>query len=138
MNPRPVNILLVEDDEIDVMNVRRAFERAGIAAGLWTAADGVEAMAALRGEDFPRARRLVLLDLNLPRMSGGEFLRALRADAALAPTPVVVLTTSDAQRDREHAFRHNVAGYLVKPTRFADFMELMTALDRFWSLSELA
>lgn len=136
MSPRPVNILLVEDDDIDVMNVRRAFERAGIAAGLWTAGDGVEAMELLRGERLPRGRRLVLLDLNLPRMSGAEFLRALRADPALAPTPVVVLTTSDAERDREQAYRHNVAGYLVKPTRFAHFVEMMSALDGYWSRAE--
>lgn len=137
MSPTPVNILLVEDDEVDVMNVRRAFARAGVDANLFTAGDGVEAMELLLGDRFPRSRRLVLLDLNLPRMSGAEFLRALRANPAVSSTPVVVLTTSDAERDRDEAWRHHVAGYLVKPTRFAQFVEMVAALDGYWTRTEL-
>ena len=134
---RRLNILLVEDDEVDVMNVRRAFRKNGITSPLFVASDGVEALERLRGGELPRGRRLVLLDLNLPRMNGIELLRALRADPRLAATPVVVLTTSGHERDRAEAFALNVAGYFLKPVAFADFCETIAALDRYWSRAEI-
>ena len=137
MSPRAVNILLVEDDAIDVMNVRRAFARGRVTNPLWIAVDGVEALALLRGGTIPAARRMVLLDLNLPRMNGIEFIRELRKDPSLASTVVVVLTTSNAERDKFEAFRLNVAGYLLKPVVFAEFVELMASLNRYWSLAEI-
>src|SRR3984885_10364591 len=97
---RRTNILLVDDDEIDVMNVRRAFEKGKIENPLFHAGDGIEALEVLRGGTMPPERRLVLLDLNMPRMNGIEFLRELRADPALQSTAVVVLTTSRAERDQ--------------------------------------
>ena len=131
-----VNILLVEDDEVDVMNVRRAFQKNNIRNPLWVAANGVEGLEMLRGGEIPRDRRLVLLDLNLPRMNGIEFLRELRADPALRLTPVVVLTTSDDERDRVNAYDLNVAGYILKPVTFASFVEAMATLNRYWTLVE--
>src|SRR5580692_5021301 len=101
--PRTTNILLVDDDEIDVMNVRRAFEKGKIENPLFHAGDGLTALEMLHGDEIPRERRLVLLDLNMPRMNGIEFLRELRADPALERTAVVVLTTSDAERDQVEA-----------------------------------
>jgi CheY-like chemotaxis protein len=135
--PRPINLLLVDDDDLDVMNVRRAFERGGVAQPIWVAGDGLAGLAMLRGAELPRDRRLVLLDINMPRMNGLEMLRALRADPELAATPVVVLSTSNDDRDRVEAYRLNVAGYLVKPVTFAAFVELMTALTRYWTVVEL-
>ncbi len=137
MNDRIVNILLVEDDEVDVMNVRRAFTKNNIVNPLFVASNGVEALEALRNGHVPSMRRIVLLDLNMPRMNGIEFLKELRADPGLAPTPVVVLTTSNDERDRVEAYNLNVAGYLVKPVTFANFVELMAALNRYWTLVEL-
>lgn len=134
---RATNIVLVDDDEVDVMNVRRAFSRGHITNPLWVAGDGLEALALLRGREVPPTRRLILLDINMPRMNGIEFLRALRADPVLQPTPVVMLTTSNDDRDRIEAYRLNVAGYLLKPVTFAAFTEIMTALDRYFSLVEL-
>jgi CheY-like chemotaxis protein len=134
---RPTNILLVDDDEIDVMNVRRAFEKGKIDSPLFHAEDGLVALEMLRSDAFPRDRRLVLLDLNMPRMNGIEFLRELREDQVLHGTSVVVLTTSDEERDRVETYRFNVAGYLVKPVRFAAFVELMTTLNRYWSRMEM-
>jgi CheY-like chemotaxis protein len=134
---RTTNILLVDDDDIDVMNVRRAFEKANIHNPLFHAGDGLEALDMLRSADFPAKRRLVLLDLNMPRMNGIEFLHELRTDPALQSTAVVVLTTSEAERDQIDAYDLNVAGYLVKPLRFAAFVELMTALNRYWTLMEM-
>lgn len=134
---RLLNILLVEDDEVDVMNVRRAFQRNNITNPLFIAANGVDALAMLRGGEIPRDRRIVLLDLNMPQMNGIEFLRELRADPELRPTPVVVLTTSNDERDRIEAYNLNVAGYLLKPVTFANFCEVMAALNKYWALVEL-
>ena len=132
-----LNILLVEDDQVDVMNVRRAFERNRISNPLFVAADGLEALDMLRHGRVPAGRRIVLLDLNMPRMSGIEFLRELRKDPALHPTPVVVLTTSNDDRDKVEAYNLNVAGYLLKPVTFMNFVELMAALNKYWTLVEL-
>ncbi|MEW5929759.1 MAG: response regulator [Gemmatimonadota bacterium] len=132
-----LNILLVEDDEVDVMNVRRAFKKNNIGNPLWVAGNGLDALALLRGTEIPRDRRLVLLDLNMPRMNGIEFLRELRADPELGLTPVVVLTTSDDERDRVDAYNLNVAGYILKPVTFVSFVEAMATLNKYWTLVEM-
>ena len=137
MSDKLLNILLVEDDEVDVMNIRRAFKKGNISNPLFVAGNGLEALEMLRGDEVPRTRRLVLLDLNMPRMNGIEFLRELRADPELSPTPVVVLTTSDAERDKVEAYNLHVAGYLLKPVTFANFCETMTSLNRYWALVEM-
>jgi len=132
-----LNILLVEDDHVDVMNVKRAFERNRITNPLFVAADGIEALEMLRGGKVPDTRRMILLDLNMPRMNGIEFLRELRRDPELQHTPVVVLTTSNDQRDKIEAYNFNVAGYLLKPVTFLNFVELTAALNKYWTLVEL-
>jgi CheY-like chemotaxis protein len=137
MNPKQINIFLVEDDEVDVMNVKRAFDKNHITNPIFVAGDGVEALAKLRSGEIPMGRRIVLLDLNMPRMNGIEFLRELRKDPELASTPVVVLTTSNNDRDKVEAYDLNVAGYLVKPVTFLDFCELMAILNKYWTLSEV-
>lgn len=137
MKGRMLNILLVEDDEVDVMNVRRAFRTNRIANPLYVAENGEEALRMLRGGEVPSERRLVLLDLNMPRMNGIEFLRALRADPELSLTTVVVLTTSNDERDRVDAYQLNVAGYILKPVTFQNFCEAMATLNNYWSLVEM-
>jgi len=137
MDDRALNILLVDDDDVDVMNVRRAFAKAQISDPIYTAGDGIEALKVLREGPIPSERRLVLLDLNMPKMNGIEFLRELRADPELAAQPVVVMTTSDADRDRVDAYELNVAGYLLKPVAFDDFVEVMATLNDYWKLMEL-
>lgn len=132
-----LNILLVEDDEVDVMNVRRAFRKNNVANPIYVAADGIEALEKLRSGEVPKERRLILLDLNMPRMNGIEFLRELRRDPDLCTTTVVILTTSKHEQDVFDAYHLNVAGYLVKPVTFADFCDEMAALNKFWSLVEL-
>ena len=134
---RPINLLLVDDDEVDVLNVRRALERGRITNQIWVAGDGIEGLATLRGTEMPRDRRLVLLDINMPRMNGIEMLREMRADPELQMTSVVMLTTSNDDFDRVESYRLNVAGYLLKPVTFVSFVELMTALNRYWTLVEL-
>ncbi|MGB3570551.1 MAG: response regulator [Phormidesmis sp.] len=134
------NILLVEDDTVDIMNVQRSFKKANISNPLYIAQNGIEALAMLRGEasvTVPTSRRLVLLDLNMPKMGGIEFLGELRADSKLRSTPVIVLTTSDQERDRIEAYNLNVAGYILKPVTFVNFAEVMTTLNRYWTLCEM-
>ena len=137
MNEKMLNILLVEDDQVDVMNVKRAFDKNRIANPLFVANNGAEALDMLRSKQIPDERRIVLLDLNMPRMNGLEFLRELRADAKLQSTVVVVLTTSNDERDKFEAYNLNVAGYLLKPVTFVNFVEVMAALNKYWTLVEL-
>ena len=137
MAEKQLNILLVEDDQVDVMNVKRAFDRNRIVNPLFVAGDGLEGLQMLRDGTVPDERRLVLLDLNMPRMNGIEFLRELRRDPDLQHTPVVVLTTSNDERDKIEAYNLNVAGYLLKPVTFINFVEVMATLNKYWSLVEL-
>lgn len=139
---RTINIILVEDDEVDVMNVRRALHRNNITSSLYVASNGLEALAMLgnnrtQSPVIPVERRLILLDLNMPKMGGIEFLQELRADPALRLTPVVVLTTSDREQDRVAAYNLNVAGYLLKPVTFNQFIEVMATLNLYWTLCEM-
>jgi CheY-like chemotaxis protein len=142
MQARVINILLVEDDEVDVMNVRRAFKKGGVTNPLFTASNGLEALDMLKGQRgqgpvVPPERRLILLDLNMPKMGGIEFLKILRADSTLKSTPVVVLTTSGEDRDRVQAYDLNVAGYLLKPVTFEPFVQTMATLNTYWTLCEM-
>ena len=142
MEQRTINILLVEDDEVDVMNVKRAFKKYKIANPLFIAGNGLEALDMLRntaGEKpkIPESRRLILLDLNMPKMNGLEFLQELRSDDKLKRTPVIVLTTSDEDKDRIEAYNLNVAGYILKPVTFTNFAEVMVALNKYWTLCEM-
>jgi CheY-like chemotaxis protein len=133
---RELEILLVEDDALDVMNVRRAFKQNKLTNPIHVAQNGLEALEVLRKGTLP-TRHLVLLDLNMPKMNGIEFLRELRADPDLQTTSVVVLTTSNEDRDRIEAYKLNVAGYLLKPVTFPSFVDLMAALNKYWTLVEM-
>lgn len=137
MDDRDLNILLVEDDQVDIMNVQRAFKKNNLANPLFFAGNGVEALEKLRSGDIPLHRLLVLLDLNMPRMNGIEFLRELRSGDEFRHLPVVVLTTSDDERDRIEAYHLNVAGYIVKPVTFMNFCEAMATLNKYWALVEM-
>jgi len=136
MNEKQLNILLVEDDDIDVMTVKRAFRKNNISNSLQIASNGIDALEILRSGVMPSGNRIVLLDINMPRMDGIEFLRELRADPTLRSTTVVVLTTSNEDRDRVQAYEFNVAGYLLKPVTFMNFVEIMATLNKYWTLME--
>ena len=135
------NILLVEDDEVDVMNVQRAFKKNNINNPLYIANNGLEALIMLRGDGnpplVPPEQRIILLDLNMPKMNGIEFLRELRADHKLRLIPVIVLTTSNEDRDKVEAYNFNVAGYILKPVTFSSFVEAVATLNKYWTLSEI-
>ncbi len=131
-----INVLVVDDDEIDVMGVKRAFRGVKPNGPIIVANNGREALNKLRGGEVAKPY-IILLDLNMPRMNGIEFLRELRQDPELCSSPVVVLTTSKDDRDKIDAYNLNVAGYLVKPVTFDSFCEVMVALNKFWTLVEM-
>ena len=139
-NGRPVNVLLVDDDSVDRKVVQRAFARHNIAHPLIEARDGIEALQIIRGENgyapLPRPY-IVLLDVNLPRMNGIEFLSAIRGDTRLRDSVVFVLTTSRAEQDRVLAYQLNVAGYIVKADAGPGFVDAVKLLDHYWRVVEL-
>ncbi|VAX07059.1 Two-component transcriptional response regulator, LuxR family [hydrothermal vent metagenome] len=136
-----ISILLVEDDEVDVMSIQRAFSKNHITNPVHVAGNGLEALAMLRGTDGQEKLnpmpKIILLDINMPKMNGIEFLKELRSDADLRSISVFVLTTSDEEKDRMAAYDMNVAGYILKPVEPGKFMEAVKTLDVFWSLIEL-
>ena len=134
-----IQILLAEDDEVDAEAVTRSFQRANITHPITIAHDGLEALDMLRGSaGYLRlpTPHLILLDINMPRMNGIEFLRALREDHDLKSSVVFVLTTSDRYEDKLAAYNHFVAGYILKQRAGVCFDELTTMLDRFTQLVE--
>jgi CheY-like chemotaxis protein len=137
MDDRALNIVLVDDDEVDVIIVKRAFSEAKVSNKLFIARDGIEALELLRGTTLPKERRVMLLDLNMPRMNGLELLREIRSDPDLKGLSVIVMTTSNEDRDRVEAFHFHVAGYIVKPVTFRAFAEAMLMLNKYWTLMEL-
>lgn len=136
---RSVHLLLIEDDEVDAEAIVRAFQRQKIANLFTIVPDGVEALNTLRGAGGyePLSRPyLILLDLNLPRMNGLEFLQALRQDTELKRSIVFVLTTSRDSEDVRAAYDWQVAGYLLKSKTGEDFIHLIALLDYYWHLVE--
>ena len=132
-----LRFLLVDDDEVDVMNVRRAFEKNRVGNGLFVATDGKDALEKLRAREVPIQSLVVLLDLNMPRMNGTDFLREVRKDPTLAALPVIVLTTSSEEKDTVEAHHLNVAGYLPKPVEFTELANLMATMHKSWSIGKL-
>jgi len=133
-NSRPV--LLVEDDSVDAMTVKRAFRDISITNPLVHKLNGEEAFEYLAGlgDETPC---IILLDLNMPKMNGIELLKVLKANDALKEIPVIVLTTSQDTRDKFETFGLGVAGYIVKPADYKKFVEAMRTIDIYWTLSEL-
>ena len=137
---KTVNILVVEDDQVDVMAIQRAFAKARIANPMRFAVDGVDALDILRGTNgnAPLERPyIILLDLNMPRMGGIELLEHLRNDPVIHDSVVFVMPTSNEDSDRMAAYGLNVAGYIVKPRVAADFMDVVGMLHSYWRVVEL-
>jgi CheY-like chemotaxis protein len=134
--PQPFVILLAEDEPADAHLVKVAIDENRILADLHIVADGREAFEFLRrqGARFAAAPRpnLILLDLNMPRMDGREFLAAIKQDHALRDIPVVVLTTSDVERDIVASYHLGAAGYVTKPVDINQFMAAIRQLGEYW------
>lgn len=129
-------ILLVEDDSVDAMTVVRALKELKVSNSIVHVLNGEEALKYLRNSANDKPC-VILLDLNMPRMSGNEFLRIVKADQHLKCIPVIVLTTSKADQDKFECFDRSVAGYIVKPSSFEAFLRAMKVLDLYWTLSAL-
>ena len=139
MTEKTINILLVEDDEVDVMNVKRAFRKNNLTNPIFHAGNGIEALQILRGEtaaEMIGLPRIILLDLNMPRMGGIEFLHELRKDAYLKNISVFVMTTSNEDKDKVDAYNLNVAGYILKPLSMESFVNAVSILKNYWTLCE--
>ena len=132
-----IQFLCVEDSDIDHESIERSFKKLKISNKMHRARDGEEALEILRGTSPNEALRrpyVVLLDLNMPRMGGLEFLSVIRKDPNLKKTPVFVLTTSEHRKDIEAAHEHNVCGYIAKPIKRGEMMLAVEALKLFWTL----
>jgi len=129
-------ILLVEDDRVDAMTVRRALKDLEVTNELVHRVNGEESLQYLRNEGNKKPC-VILLDLNMPKMNGVEFLKVAKADEALKKIPVVVLTTSKQEQDVLESFNLGVAGYIVKPVDYKKFVEAIRTIQLYWTLSEL-
>lgn len=129
-------ILLVEDDAVDVMTVKRALRHLHIDNPLVHLKDGKEAFDYLKDESNTEPN-IIILDLNIPSMSGFELLKSMKADERLKSIPVIVMTTSETSQDIEESFNLSVAGYIVKPLDFDQVVKGFGTINKYWSLSEL-
>ncbi|MDT8316784.1 MAG: response regulator [bacterium] len=129
-------ILLLEDDAVDIMTVKRAIKDINIVNKLYVASNGEEGLEILRDETTERPC-IIFLDINMPKMNGIEFLRELRTDEALRDTPVVMMTTSKEEQDKLETFKLGIAGYIIKPVDYVKFVEIMKTIDFYWTLSEM-
>ena len=139
MNMESVHFLLVEDDEVDVQALMRVFRKLKLSNPITVASNGLEALDHLRGNkglEKIKQPYLILLDLNMPRMNGIEFIEAIRADAELRRSTIFVLTTSNEERDRVMAYDLNVAGYIVKADAANTFRKFVEFLNMYWNLVE--
>lgn len=134
-----MNILLVEDNDLDVKILERGLKKLGALNSLVRAKDGVEALHLLT-EDvshriLPRPY-VILLDINMPRMNGHEFLEALRSTNEIKDARVFVFTTSDSKKDVGLAYQNNANGYIVKPNGSSELQDVLQSLQNFWDICE--
>jgi DNA-binding NarL/FixJ family response regulator len=131
-----VTLVLVEDDDVDAMTIERSFKKNKIANPIKRAVDGMQALEMMRNNEIENPY-IVLLDLQMPRLNGIEFLQAIRSDDALAKTVVFVLTTSEDDRDIENSYDFNIAGYYSKGNAGENFIDIVNVLDNYWKVVHL-
>ncbi len=130
-----MNILLIEDDNIEIMKLQRTVSKLALNHKIIEAKNGEQALELLKsGKPLPD---IVLLDLNMPRMSGIEFLQILKEDSTLKYLPVVVLTTSENRVDLLECYRIGIAGYVIKPLKYEDYQEKLSKVLAYWEVNEL-
>ncbi len=128
-------IMLIEDDLIDQMTVKRAFKELKVVNELQIANNGEEALEILNDKSNVKPG-IILLDLNMPKMNGIEFLQEIKEYKEFKTIPVIVLTTSKHEQDKVETFNLGVSGYMVKPVDYEQFLEIMKSIRKYWSLSE--
>jgi CheY-like chemotaxis protein len=135
-NYETVNLLMVDDDSVDVKMFERSLKQHRITNPLHVACDGEEAMEMLKNNQIPKPL-IIILDLNMPRMNGIEFLQELRCNSGYQETVVFVMTTSNAEADKVEAYNFNVAGYMVKSELGDNFLHAIDLIDRYWKTIQL-
>ena len=133
---KSVSVLLIEDDVVDIMGVKREFERSGFHNPVLVAHNGLEALDLLRNGTLQNPY-LIMLDLNMPKMNGIEFLKEVRMDEKLQNSVIFVFTTSNDNIDKKHAYEHNIAGYLLKDRNSGGFFNAVDLLSRYAQVVEL-
>lgn len=133
---KEVSLLMIEDDDIDATALKRALHKLKLLNPIYRARDGLEAIEILRAGGIP-SPYIILLDLNMPRMNGLEFLEELRSDPVLTQSIVFVLTTSKSDEDILAAYREHVAGYLLKQRMDNDFLQVVSLLNHYWRIVEM-
>ena len=128
------SILLLEDDIIDVMTVQRALDELNIRNRLIIQSNGEEGLKFLN--QSPELPGIIFLDLNMPKMNGLEFLKKIKQDKRFQRIPVIVLTTSKEQQDKQKCFQLSVAGYMVKPVSYENFLRMLETIQSYWAFSE--
>lgn len=132
---RSLNILLIEDDAIEVMKFNRVLGTMDLKHNIVEANNGEEALAILKvKETIPD---VIILDLNMPKINGIEFLGILKEDEHLRYIPTVILTTSNNRKDVMECYRVGIAGYLLKPLKYEDYVDRIKRLIEYWSCNEL-
>ncbi|APU69489.1 MAG: response regulator [Bacteroidota bacterium] len=130
-----LNILLIEDDFIEVMKLKRAISSLSLNHNLLEAKNGEEALEVL--QNTANLPDIILLDLHMPKMNGIEFLEILKADEQLRQIPAIILTTSSNRKDLLECYRTGIAGYVIKPLKYDDYVEKIGAVLKYWTVNEL-
>lgn len=131
---KSLNYLLIEDDEIERLKFVRVLKKNNYPYKLTEAKNGEEALDILEKQDAPD---LILLDLNMPKMNGLEFLKMLKSNPKLKYVPIIILSTSNNHRDLKQCYEEGIAGYIVKPLKYEDYVNKIKALVEYWSKNEL-
>lgn len=132
---KSLNILLIEDDTIEVMKLKRAISSLQLAHTITEAQNGEDALQLL--EKKTNLPDIILLDLNMPKINGIEFLKIVKADKRLKYIPTVILTTSNNQRDLLECYKIGIAGYVLKPLKYEEYVSKIEKLLSYWSINEL-
>ncbi|MFP9114018.1 response regulator [Flavobacterium sp. RHBU_3] len=132
---RVLNILLIEDDAIEVMKFNRVLKSLGLNHKVIEAGNGEEALQILKERNI--IPDIILLDLNMPKINGIEFLGILKSDEVLRYIPSIILSTSNNHKDVLECYRIGIAGYLIKPLKYEDYTERIRKLLEYWSTNEL-
>lgn len=130
-----LKILLIEDDTIEVMKLKRAIAKLGMQHKLIEATNGEEALRMLKDKNV--LPDIIFLDLNMPKINGIEFLKILKQDAVLRFLPTIMLTTSSNRRDIHACYDIGVAGYIIKPLKYDDYVAKIEKALNYWSMNEL-
>lgn len=135
MEKRVLSILLIEDDRIEVMKLNRVLSKNDLKHQLIEAKNGEEALKVL--QDKSNLPDIILLDLNMPKINGIEFLKILKKDSFLKYIPTVILTTSNNHNDVKECYEIGIAGYVLKPLKYEEYVQKMESLLDYWSINQL-